>query len=82
MNQNFTSNDLLLNAYNELDSFTQAQLELAMKENEELHQEYEDIEHVLHHLDADSKKPHKSSIDIILSYSRNSNKERQEELVV
>ena len=53
-----------------------------MKENEELHQEYEDIEHVLHHLDADAKKPHKSSIDIILSYSRNSNKERQEELVV
>lgn len=81
MKQNSTSNNLLLLAYNELNSFDSAQLKTAMEFDEDLREEFEGIENVQHHLDADSKKPHNSSIDIILRYSRNSNKERSEELV-
>lgn len=82
MIQNSTLNNLLLHAYNELDSFSSAQVQHEIESCEELHNEFDEIETTMHHLDADMKKPHKSSIDIILSYSRNSNKERREELVV
>jgi hypothetical protein len=81
MKQYSTPNTLILHAYNELDSFSAAQIQTEMENNEALQDEFDAIENVMHHLDADIKKPHASSIDIILKYSRNSNKEKQEDLV-
>ncbi len=81
MKQNSTLNNIILHAYNELDSFSAAKIQVEMQNNENLQDEFDAFENVLHHLDADRRKPSKSSIDIILQYSRNTNKERSEELV-
>jgi len=78
MKKNFTPEDLLQLHYGEKDSFEQAEIKSALENDPSLKSEYEDIEHVMHHLDADMKNPSPSSIKIILNYSMKSGKRQQD----
>ncbi len=78
MKKTFTLEDLLLLHYGEKDSFEQAEMKTAIENDLQLKEEFEDIEHVMHHLDADIKSPHPSSIQIILNHSRKSGKRQQD----
>ena len=78
MKKTFTPEDLIQLHYGEKDSFEQAEIKTAMEQDEHLPQEFEDIEHVMHHLDADMKSPSLSSIKIILNHSRKTGKRQQD----
>lgn len=82
MDKNSTLNQLILLAYNELDSFDQACIRAEIDQNEALQEEMDEIIEVKQHLDADMRKPSRSSIDIIMRYSRNTDKTSEKELVL
>jgi hypothetical protein len=77
MTKKFTSEDLLRYAYEETDSFTEAEIAHSVGQDEALQEELLAIEQVKEHLDADMKRPSASSLKIIMDYSRESNKELQ-----
>lgn len=70
MTQKFTQNDLIRFAYEELDSFTEAELAVNMRSNPELKAEYTAIEEMRSKLNELHYQPSESSLQIILEHSR------------
>ncbi len=70
MTKKFTQNDLIRYAYEDLDSFTEAEMSVHMHQDEELKSEYAEIEEVRKRLNEVSYQPSESSLYIILQHSR------------
>ncbi|MFY0643304.1 MAG: hypothetical protein JXR19_02440 [Bacteroidia bacterium] len=60
-----TKNELLLYAYNELNTDRVLELETALKSNAELRRSYREITEMLHLMDHYSLSPHPTSVQII-----------------
>lgn len=75
MTKNFTPEDLIQFAYEEKDSFTEAQISHALNEDDTLRRMLINIERVQEQLDGEMKKPHPTSLKIILDYSRQSSEQ-------
>ena len=60
-----TKNELLLYAYNELDTKRVAELENALKTDADLRRSYREITEMLHLMDHYSLSPHPTSVQII-----------------
>ena len=70
MNKIFTSDDLILFAYNETGKEKTAKITKALEKDEKLREEYKAITGVQHHLDSIKESPSRNVIDNILNYSK------------
>jgi hypothetical protein len=70
MKKTFTSDDLILFAYNETGKEKTDEITQALNEDEKLREEYKAISNVQHQLDSVKESPSRNVIDNILNYSK------------
>ena len=70
MIKTFTQDDLVRYMYKETTAEENAEIELAMLFDEELADEYAELESVVESLDSAQKAPNSRVVDAILSYSK------------
>ena len=75
MNTTFTENDLILFIYGEANSFLDAEIRIALSEDDELRKKHLDLLSTIKLVDGENFEPHDTSLKIIMEESALSHRE-------